>query len=145
MARFLLTSLATVAAAAFTAAVIHFAAPVPLQHDVAATGYVTGLLDETLQLISHPSELPAAFRTGAHNTVTAMFPGVVPQDPSRSRTVLLNQPVAVRRGADGWKQLPRGTSVEIVANEGRFVQVRHARDLVTIPRAALQAGVMKTN
>lgn len=64
-----------------------------------------------------------------------------------SATMLLNQPVLILRDnfTDEKVELPKGTKVRLVSNEGRFVRVSHGDRVVTIPRSALVSGIAKTN
>jgi hypothetical protein len=60
--------------------------------------------------------------------------------------LMLNQPVVLVHGGDQrHAMIPQGTAVSLVKNEGRFVSVRHERNVMTIPRSALAVGVARTN
>jgi hypothetical protein len=145
MLRHFLTSVAVIAAGAVTAAILHLAAPVRVQAQ-SAHGFCGAALESASHLFMNPSRLPAVLHEAVRNTVTAVAPGLDPVDPAKTATVLLNQPVAVLEKDRGvWTELPEGTSVQVLGSQGRFVQVRHAERVITIPRSALQLGIVKTN
>jgi hypothetical protein len=59
-------------------------------------------------------------------------------------TVLLNQPVVIIPGKDeAMTSLPRGTQVKLVSSDGPFLRVGHDRDVVTVPKSVVVAGVSR--
>ncbi len=64
---------------------------------------------------------------------------VVPSSPiiARGSSVLLSEPVVIIQGSQAAaSELPRGTRVQVLRADGRFVRVQHAHNTVTIPRTA---------
>lgn len=145
MLRHFLTSVAVIAAGALTAATLHISAPAHVRAH-SANGFCGAALENVTDLVANPSQVPAVIHEAVRNTITAVAPGIDPVDPAKKSTLLLNQPVAILENDRGvWTELPQGTSVQLVGTHGRFVQVRHAERVITIPRSALQLGIVKTN
>lgn len=71
-------------------------------------------------------------------------PGAVFQFPSVPG--LLTRPVripAIREGWNyGWVQLPPGTVVELLKDEGRMLRVKYEETVVLIPRESAQDGTL---
>lgn len=145
MLRFALTSLSVVAFGALTAGL--FCVAVPNRTADAQAPLLGPTAAAAVELYENPTKIPAAISAGVQNALAAVAPGVAPRDPAqKTASVLLNQDVSVLdRQQQVWREMPKGTNVQVVALEGRFVRVRHAGETMTIPRAALQNGAMKTN
>lgn len=145
MLRFALSTLSVIALGALTAGLLHVV--LPLGPADAQSAYLSTAVSEAVALWGHPAEIPAAVSRGVENTLSAVVPGFAPRDPAqKTATVLLNQDVNVLDGAQqAWRELPKGTNVQVLAARGRFVQVQHAGSVMTVPRSVLQAGVAKTN
>src|SRR4051794_15932281 len=145
MLRFALSSLSVIALGAMTAGLLHFVAPAgPADGQ---PGYLSAAVSEVVKLWGHPATIPAAVSRGVENTLSAVVPGFAPRDPAqKTATVLLNQDVNVLDGTQqAWRELPKGTNVQVIASRGRFVQVQHAGNVMTVPRSVIQSGVAKTN
>lgn len=145
MLRFALTTLSVIALGAMTAGLLHVVAPAQSTNPPPA--YLGAAVSEAVQLWGHPASIPAAVSQGVENALSAMVPGFAPRDPApKMTTVLLNQDVNVLdRDQRAWRELPKGTNVQVLASRGRFVEVQHAGSVMTVPRTVLQAGVSKTN
>ena len=137
MKRLLLRSSAVIA---IVAVVALFAtgsfSPASWVHRLRSAGRVGSAESSTL--------VPSAFeRVWAQ--VTALLPGKSAR-PAGTRTVLLSEPVTILRSPGfAGANLEKGTAVDFIASEGRFVRVRHADAVITIPRSATVTGAFRVN
>src|SRR4051812_4226180 len=146
MLRFALSTLSVIALGALTAGLLHVA--VPSQATNPPPAFLSAAVSEAVDLWGHPAGIPAAVSQGVENALSAMVPGFAPRDPAPklTTTVLLNQDVNVLdRDQRAWRELPKGTNVQVLAARGRFVEVQHAGSVMTVPRTVLQAGISKAN
>lgn len=146
MLRFALSTLSVIALGALAAGLLHVT--VPLRSGDPQPAFLGTAVSEAVELWSHPESIPAALSQGFDNALSAVVPGVAPRDPAQKvATVLLNQDVSVLDGnQQAWRELPKGTNVQILASRGRFLQIRPANgDVITVPRSVIQAGIAKTN
>jgi hypothetical protein len=145
MLRFALSTLSVIALGALTAGLLHVVVPAHTTDPQPA--YLGAAISEVVNLWAKPAAIPAAVSQGVENALSAMVPGFAPRDPApKIATVLLNQDVSVLDGAQqAWRELPKGTNVQVLAARGRFVEVQHAGSVITVPRTVIQSGISKTN
>lgn len=63
-----------------------------------------------------------------------------------ANTMLLAEEVVVLGAANQPAQhLSAGTPVQLLANNGRFLQVKHQNSVLTIPRSTVISGVLRTD
>ena len=66
--------------------------------------------------------------------------------PSGQSNLMLAERVVILYGPTAqYTELPAGTPVRLVADNGRFLQVSHAANVVTIPRSAAVGSAVRVN
>jgi hypothetical protein len=88
----------------------------------------------------HPVDSPSRVEPISSQAVSTASPAFDPMRATPLREVRVR---AVRDGRDyGWVQLPRGTRVELVRDEGSTLVVRFDQVTLRVSRAVVQAGLL---
>ncbi len=131
------TTLSAIAAGFIAAAAIHFAAREGVRP--AVHRWSPHLAEAVSRLVAFAEPEPLV-----HPPAAAPTP--LPRQEPPISVVLLAQPIVILRGNQfSGLQLPPGTRVEVLADEGESLRVRYAQSIITIPRSAIMKGVYARN
>jgi hypothetical protein len=135
MNRFPFFTLSAVCAGALAAGLLQFHLPIVQTNPLrVSTASAKALAANLVEAARESVVLPLASATAA---ALAPSPGAAPEIAS----VVLAEPLLIIRGSEAaMTELPRGTRLVVLGDEGRFVRVRHAHYTMTIPRSATISG-----